>query len=206
MISADYVAATAVFTKADGTTTKNFEDAVGLYALNNVIENSNGIITGFTVDNTKVFNAENGGEGTVAANKVVLGLDGNKNTATYWAYNDETAVYVVDKDYKTITVSSVADVDTDSNDLVYASHDGGSPEKKLQDVVIVKQDDVVLSSDASITSITVKGETVANLDDGDTNTINLPASQDKHQGEVCYQGCRWRERCCDEEWHRGCGC
>ena len=36
----------------------------------------------------------------------------------------------------------------------------------------------MLSSDASITSITVKGETVANLDDGDTNTINLPASQD----------------------------
>ena len=34
-----------------------------------------------------------------------------------------------------------------------------------------------LSNDASIASITVKGETVAKLGDGETNTINLPATQ-----------------------------
>ena len=156
MISADFVAGSAVFTDKNGVSITNFEDAVGLYALNNVKKNSNNIITGFSVVNSTVFNAHNGGTGTVAANKVVLGLNGSKTSATYWAYNDKTEVFVVDKDYKTITVSSVAEIDTDANDLVYASHDGGSPEKKLADVVIVKQDDKTLSNDARLTGFKSK--------------------------------------------------
>ena len=175
MISADYAAATAVFTKKDGGTSKNFEDAYGLYALNNVIKNSKGIITGFTVVNSSVFNAANGAEGTVAANKVVLGLGGNNNTATYWAYNDKTNVYVVDKDYKTITVSSVANVDTDANDKVYASHDNGRPEKKLADVIIVEQDDVVLSNETALKNIKVKDVPVkASAETGVDYEVVLP--------------------------------
>ena len=174
-ISADYVASTAVFTKKNGDATANFEEAVGLYALNNVIVDKNDIITGFSVVNRAVFNAENGGVGTVAANKVVLGLNGNKNTATYWAYNDKTNVYVVDKNYKNITVSSVANVATDANDLVFASHDGGSPEKKLNDVIIVEREDVVLSSDTSFKTMTVKGQTAVKQPDG-TYAVTVPST------------------------------
>ena len=164
MISADYAAATAVFTKKGSGTSKYFEDAYGLYALSNVTKNSKGIIDSFDVVNSSVFNATSGSyvEGTVAANKVVLGINGNNKTATFWAYNDKTNVYVVDKDYKTITVSSVANVDTDANDLVYASYTTEGKQKKLADVVIVEQDDVVLSNDTSLKTFKVKGVDVVN--------------------------------------------
>ena len=173
MISADYVAATAVFTKKGGGTSKNFEEAYGLYALSNVTKNSKGIIDSFDVVNNE-FNATSGSyvEGTVAANKVVLGIGGDNKTATFWAYNDKTNVYVVDKDYKTITVSSVANVDTDANDKVYASYTTEGKQKKLADVVIVEQDDVVLNNDASLKSVTVKG--VKATADENAYTVTVP--------------------------------
>ena len=177
MISADFKADSAVFTDKDGNATDEFEKAVGLYALNNVTKNSKDIIVDFEVVNATVFDAHNGVTGTVAANKVVLGLNGNKDTATFWAYNDKTNVYVVDKDYKTITVSAVSDIDTDANDKVYASHDNGAPEKKLQDVVIVKQDDVAPSADASIKSIKVKGLDVVNGEVTLTSTAAASAAK-----------------------------
>ena len=113
-------------------------------AANNVIKDKNDIITSFTdVKNTNTFSAtfaNNTGyqTGTVAANRVVLGLNytGNKNTATFWAYNDKTNVYVVDEDYKTITVSAVASVADDTNDIVYASADTNT--KVLKDVIIIE--------------------------------------------------------------------
>ena len=160
MISADYrITASGVekFVDKDGNPTTDFEQAYGLYALSNVTKNSKGIIDSFDVVNSSVFNATSGSyvEGTVAANKVVLGINGNNKTATFWAYNDKTNVYVVDKDYKTITVSSVANVDTDANDKVYASYTTEGKQKKLADVVIVEQDDVALSNKASVGTITL---------------------------------------------------
>ena len=180
MISADYVATSNVFTDKNGSATDEFEKAVGLYALNNVTKNSKDIITGFTVVNGSVFDAANGATGTVAANKVVLGIGPNKTEATYWAYNDKTEVFVVDKDYKTITVSSVADVDTDGNDLVYASHDGGSPEKKLNDVIIVKKDDVVVVAPV-VNSLKVNGtaaEMYSTVADAVANPIQVNGGTD----------------------------
>ena len=114
-------------------------------AANNVIKDKNDIITSFTdVKNSNTFSAtktaSNSGyqTGTVAANRVVLGLNytGNKNTATFWAYNDKTNVYVVDEKYKTITVSAVASVADDTNDMVYASADTNT--KVLKDVIIIE--------------------------------------------------------------------
>ena len=114
-------------------------------AANNVIKDKNDIITSFTdVKNTNTFSATFDGTstgyqtGTVAANRVVLGLNytGNKNTATFWAYNDKTNVYVVDEKYKTITVSAVASVADDTNDMVYASADTNT--KVLKDVIIIE--------------------------------------------------------------------
>ena len=127
-----------------------FEDATGLFAIDNVKKNSKGIITDFDLQNKGTFKAAYGYVGTVEAGKVVLGIgkasasanvNALKADATYWAYNDKTAVYVVDKDYKTITVSSVANVITDLNDLVYASYTTESGEKKLADVILIEQDD-----------------------------------------------------------------
>ena len=127
-----------------------FEDATGLFAIDNVKKNSKGIITDFDLQNKGTFGAAYGYVGTVEAGKVVLGIgkvsvSANVNAlkagATYWAYNDKTAVYVVDKDYKTITVSSVANVITDLNDLVYASYTTENGNKKLTDVIIIEQDD-----------------------------------------------------------------
>ena len=114
-------------------------------AANNVIKDKNDIITSFTdVKNTNTFSATFDGTstgykiGTVAANRVVLGLNytGNKNTATFWAYNDKTNVYVVDENYKTITVSAVASVADDTNDIVYASADTNT--KVLKDVIVIE--------------------------------------------------------------------
>ena len=115
-------------------------------AANNVIKDKNDIITSFTdVKDTNTFSATFNSRtstgyqtGTVAANRVVLGLNytGNKNTATFWAYNDKTNVYVVDENYKTITVSAVASVADDTNDIVYASADTNT--KVLKDVIIIE--------------------------------------------------------------------
>jgi hypothetical protein len=121
----------------------------GLYAVDNVIQDSNGIITSYSdVTNTTTFNASastvnhttSGTVGTVAAGKVVLGIgaSGDKTAATYWAYTDSTAVYVVDKAYKTITISAVSAVTNDTNDLVYANYD--TTTRVLKDVIIVTQD------------------------------------------------------------------
>ena len=130
--------------------------------------------------NSSVFNATSGSyvEGTVAANKVVLGINGNNKTATFWAYNDKTNVYVVDKDYKTITVSSVANVDTDANDLVYASYTTEGKQKKLADVVIVEQDDVAVAV-PTINTIKVNGSAVtayATAEKAAENAIEVPTN------------------------------
>ena len=145
----------ATTVKVDATITDVNDNAneYGLFAVKNVVKDSKGIITRFTnVTNSTTFSAAYGVAGTVEANKVVLGIGSSKASATYWAYDKDTNVYVVDKKYKTITISSVADVETDANDLVYAIKD---KDKVLTDVVIVKQDDVALSNKASVGTITL---------------------------------------------------
>ena len=145
----------ATTVKVDATITDVDDNAneYGLFAVKNVVKDSKGIITRFTnVTNSTTFSAAYGAAGTVEANKVVLGIGSSKASATYWAYDKDTNVYVVDKKYKTITISSVADVETDANDLVYAIKD---KDKVLTDVVIVKQDDVALSNKASVGTITL---------------------------------------------------
>ena len=144
----------ATTVKVDATITDVANNSVaGLFAVKNVVKDSKGIITRFTnVTNATTFDAAFGAAGTVEANKVVLGIGSSKASATYWAYDKDTNVYVVDKKYKTITISSVADVETDANDLVYAIKD---KDKVLTDVVIVKQDDVALSNKASVGTITL---------------------------------------------------
>ncbi len=152
----------ATTVKVDATITDVDDNAneYGLFAVKNVVKDSKGIITRFTnVTNSTTFSAAYGAAGTVEANKVVLGIGSSKASATYWAYDKDTNVYVVDKKYKTITISSVADVETDANDLVYAIKD---KDKVLTDVVIVKQDDAVLSSDTSLKTFKVKGVDVVN--------------------------------------------
>ena len=146
----------ATTVKVDATITDVDDNAneYGLFAVKNVVKNSKGIITRFTnVTNSTTFNVAYGTAGTVEANKVVLGIGSNKSTASYYAYDKDTNVYVVDKKYKTIEISSVADVETDSNDKVYAIYDTNN--KVLKDVVIVKQDDVALSNKASVGTITL---------------------------------------------------
>ena len=120
--------------------------AKGVYAIDNITMNSKGIITGCDLQNTNYFTATNGGGtdydvGTIAANEVVLGIGTNRNTATYWAYNDDTMVYLVDKDYKTITVSDIDAIYTDDNDLVYAAYN--REQKVLTDVIVVEQPNTV---------------------------------------------------------------
>ena len=139
-----YVSGTGMKDK-NGNATTNFDAAVGLFAIDNVKKNSKGIITDFDYKNATAFGATNEmgatpSVGIIAANKVVLGIGEKNNGETYWAYNDKTCVYVVDKDYKTITVSSVANVSTDDNDLVFADYTTESGNKKLTDVIIVERD------------------------------------------------------------------
>ena len=163
----------AALTGADAT---NFVKAVGLFAVDNVKKNSKGIITDFDLKNvTGAFGATNEmgatpSVGTIAANKVVLGIGEKNNGETYWAYNDKTAVYVVDKDYKTITVSSVANVSTDDNDLVFADYTTESGNKKLTDVIIVERDPA-----ATPVVPTVSGDGVAEsaVINRRTQTINV---------------------------------
>ena len=132
----------AIVADWDGTGNEKLETAdKDLYAIDNVVVNSKGIITSCDLENIDYFKAANGTKGTVAANEVVLGIGANKNTATYWAYNKDTAVYYVDKDYKNITVSSIDAIATDANDYVYAAYD--SANKVLTDVIVVEVADTV---------------------------------------------------------------
>ena len=137
-ISADIKATTT-----EGTVDFSDNDVAGVFAINNVKINSKNIITDFDIvggtygaktagDN--VFTEEDGTEGTKSASRGLLGFDGG-----YYAYNDDTMVYYVDKDFKDIMVSSVSAVNDDKNDLVYASYD--DKDRVLVDVVIVEVDD-----------------------------------------------------------------
>ena len=170
----------ATTVKVDATITDVDDNAneYGLFAVKNVVKDSKGIITRFTnVTNSTTFSAAYGAAGTVEANKVVLGIGSSKASATYWAYDKDTNVYVVDKKYKTITISSVADVETDANDLVYAIKD---KDKVLTDVVIVKQDDVALSNKASVDSVKIGGKTVdayVELSDAITNAKTVETNE-----------------------------
>ena len=120
--------------------------ANGLYAIKSVVKNSKGIITSCSQERKSgggsVFNAANGVAGTVVAGKVVVGI-GPESNATFWAYTDATNVYYVDKDYKTIQVSSMTNVQTDPDDLVYAIHDNDANQKKLTDMIIVERQPTV---------------------------------------------------------------
>ena len=170
----------ATTVKVDATITDVDDNAneYGLFAVKNVVKDSKGIITRFTnVTNSTTFSAAYGAAGTVEANKVVLGIGSSKASATYWAYDKDTNVYVVDKKYKTITISSVADVETDANDLVYAIKD---KDKVLTDVVIVKQDDVALSNKAAVDSVKIGGKTVdayVELSDAITNAKTVETNE-----------------------------
>ena len=137
-ISADIKATTT-----KGTVDFSDNDVAGVFAINNVKINSKNIITDFDIvggtygaktagDN--VFTEEDGTEGTKSASRGLLGF-----THGYYAYNDDTTVYYVDKDFKDIMVSSVSAVNDDKNDLVYASYD--DKDRVLVDVVIVEVDD-----------------------------------------------------------------
>ena len=169
-------------------------------AANNVIKDKNDIITSFTdVKNTNTFSATFDGTstgyktGTVAANRVVLGLNytGNKNTATFWAYNDKTNVYVVDENYKTITVSAVASVADDTNDIVYASADTNT--KVLKDVIVIEVPEgtpaPAVNSTYSVTSDTsafkcVNGTVTVKLTVNETVSGSSPAAVAATNGYV----------------------
>ena len=139
--------------------------AAGLYAITNIKKDSDtGIITRCTIEtNTTVFKATNGGvKGTIGANGQVLGfglLKGDTAPA-YWAYNDSTKVYTIDKDYKTITASDVKSVPTAEDDLAFAAHDNGNPNKKLTNVFIVEdgaKGTVATAGKLTITDVDGKG-------------------------------------------------
>ena len=137
-ISADIKATTT-----KGTVDFSDNDVAGVFAINNVKINSKNIITDFDIvggtygaktSSDNVFTEENGSEGTKSASRGLLGFENG-----YYAYNDDTMVYYVDKDFKDIMVSSVSAVNDDKNDLVYASYD--DKDRVLVDVVIVEVDD-----------------------------------------------------------------
>ena len=176
-------------------------------AANNVIKDKNDIITSFTdVKNTNTFSATFDGTstgykiGTVAANRVVLGLNytGNKNTATFWAYNDKTNVYVVDENYKTITVSAVASVADDTNDIVYASADTNT--KVLKDVIVIEVPEgtpaPAVNSTYSVTSDTsafkcVNGTVTVKLTVNETVSGGSPAAVAATNGYVKFSIQTW---------------
>lgn len=176
-------------------------------AANNVIKDKNDIITSFTdVKNTNTFSATFDGTstgykiGTVAANRVVLGLNytGNKNTATFWAYNDKTNVYVVDENYKTITVSAVASVADDTNDMVYASADTNT--KVLKDVIVIEVPEgtpaPAVNSTYSVTSDTsafkcVNGTVTVKLTVNETVSGSSPAAVAATNGYVKFSIQTW---------------
>ena len=134
---------------------------VGLWAINNVIKDKNDIITSYTKVNATVFAGTKGtsGTGTVAPDRVVMGIGASKNTASYWAYNDNTKAYYVDKDYKTISVITIGAISDDPNDQVFATIDS---EKRLKDVIVVEVEEGS-SAPADTYTVSVTGST-ANMD------------------------------------------
>ena len=133
----------------------------GLYAINNVRTDKNGIITGFSIVNGTVFKEVNGETGTVSGVRGVLGVGGNRASATYWAYNDDTAVYYVEKDYSDITVSSIGAIADDATDKVYATVDDDT--KILQDVFVVEVDDTLTPPVAPVSGDGVSENATINL-------------------------------------------
>ena len=122
----------------------------GIYALDNVITDSDGIITSATVKNVDTYNASpawGNNVGIVAADGVVVGIsntarstiDNLKKYAQYWAYTDETEVYYVSEDYKVITDIGVNGINTDLNDVVFYSVDTDT--KTLDTVIIFEVED-----------------------------------------------------------------
>ena len=158
----------ATFSAVDNNSTE-----YGLFAITNVVTDKNGIITSFTdVTNNSTFDAVVNGvvastlnnttssiAGIVRANGGVIGIgnSGNKNTAEYYAYNDDTAAYYVDKDYKDIQIVTITSLTNDDNDLVYGIEDDTVNYKKLDTIVVVEQEDVVKSSDTSVGGFQIKG-------------------------------------------------
>ena len=122
----------------------------GLFAVKNVVKDSKGIITRFTnVTNSTTFSAAYGVAGTVEANKVVLGIGSSKASATYWAYDKDTNVYVVDKKYKTITISTVVSVSKGSSFTSSPSTGTG----KLNTIFFIQLPSFLFSGNISIRSI-----------------------------------------------------
>lgn len=79
-------------------------------------------------------------------------------------------------------------------DYAGKTSDNGKVLEELYVTVTQATEAAELSNDASIASITVKGETVAKLGDGETNTINCllrrTISQVRYQAERCWcKGC-----------------
>ena len=136
----------------------------GLYAINNVRTDKNGIITGFSIVSSgvnNVFSEVNGETGTVASVRGVLGVGGDRAHATFWAYNDDTAVYYVEKDYSDITVSSIGAIADDATDKVYATVDDDT--KILQDVFVVEVDDTLTPPVAPVSGDGVSENATINL-------------------------------------------
>ena len=128
----------------------------GFYSLGSVVSDSNGVITHATVRNAQHFDAANGLGGIVAPNKVVLGLGGNADTARYWAYDEETRVYFVEEGFKSIRSMNMNEVETDGNDLVFASLRRDA--QRLHTVVILEQAN--RDTLAAISSVTLDGKSV----------------------------------------------
>ena len=139
----------------------------GAFGLTDVVKNSKGIITGCTVS---AFNKIPAGTGTVAADGIVLGLNGNERTADFVAYNDATKVYKISTDYKTITAIRVEDVQTDTNDDVWANWDSDS--KKLTDVLIHEVNDTVTPP-----SVTTSPNNVEKLTIGSSEIRSIEAAR-----------------------------
>ena len=127
-------------------------DTSGIYALDNVITDSDGIITSATVKNVDTYDTSSawGNKvGIVAADGVVVGInttsydrspiDNLKKYAQYWAYTDETKVYYVSEDYEVITDIGVNGINTDLNDVVFYSVDDDT--KTLDTVIIYEVED-----------------------------------------------------------------
>ena len=123
--------------------------AKGVYALSNIVKNSDDIITDFDKASFGVSET-----GVTAADGQVLGADDQS-----WAYNDNTLAYYVNSACTTITALDVEDIVSDDNDLVRAtlSSDG----KTLRDVFVVE---VAANSTGDVDKIDVSDVEVTSSD------------------------------------------